>query len=124
MRLITVLFLIGASAATAQDFVPRSSDAVLDRASMEQAVIGETHEFYDGGQSFFSVSGTYTYTYSDGTRAYGRWAWPQDNQDGVICTAFNHGFQRCDMYVRAGDRLVLITEDGSRFPVRINSADS
>jgi hypothetical protein len=26
--------------------------------------------------------------------------------------------RRCDLYVRNGDRLVLVIEDGDRFPVR------
>ena len=113
-----LLLLILANAATAETFPVRTTDQVLDRAAMMAAVIGATHEFFDGGRSFFSVSGSYSYTYPDGGIAYGTWTLPQDGQDGVICTAFRHGFSRCDRYVENKDRLVLITESGDRFPVR------
>ncbi|MEL7115423.1 MAG: hypothetical protein AAGP08_07495 [Pseudomonadota bacterium] len=118
-----IALFLAASPAFAADYPMRDSDVVLDRAAMDSQVIGETHEFFDGGQSFFSISGTYTYTYSDGLRAYGRWEWPTDGREGVVCTIFRHGFERCDLYVRNGDRLVLITADGLRLPVRLNSAD-
>ena len=107
-----------ATSAAAQDFTPRDTDRVLDAAAMRAEVVGRTHEFFDGGVSFFSVSGTYTYTYSDGGRAYGNWTLHDEGAGGVICTSFAAGFARCDMYVHDGTRLVLITEDGTRFPVR------
>ncbi|MEM8538010.1 MAG: hypothetical protein AAGF56_09130, partial [Pseudomonadota bacterium] len=74
-----------------------------------------SHEFFDGGVSFFSVTGSYSYTYPDGGIAYGNYAL---REGGVVCSTFNHGFSRCDMYVNDGTRLVLITEGGTRFPVR------
>ncbi len=116
MRLIFLCCL--ASTAVADTFPVRPTDQVLDRAAMLDAVIGETHEFFDGGRSFFSVSGSYSYTYADGGIAYGTWAMPADGRDGIICTTFRHGFSRCDRYVSNSDRLVLITESGDRFPVR------
>ena len=122
MRKLAILLILG-SAATAQEFSPRDSDAILNRERMEEAVIGATHEFHDGGKSFFSISGTYTYTYTDGLVAYGQWSWPKSAEDGVICTSFNHGFRRCDMYVVSDRGLVLLTSDGLRLPVKLNSAD-
>lgn len=113
---IAVVVLAGP--VTAQEFIPRATDQVLDAAAMQAEVVGRTHEFFDGGVSFFSISGTYSYTYSDGGRAYGEWTLRDDGEGGVICTSFSAGFARCDMYVHDGDRLVLITEDGVRFPVR------
>ena len=102
----------------AQEFAVRDSDRVLDADGMAADVVGRTHEFFDGGVSFFSVSWTYTYTYSDGGRAYGRYALKDDGQDGVVCSDFDNGFSRCDKYVHDGTRLVLLTEDGNRFPVK------
>ena len=99
---------------------PRPSDTLLDGVGMSEWVIGQTHEFFDGGRSFFSISGIYTYTYADGGVAYGTWEMPQDGSDGVVCTHFRHGFSRCDRYVQSNGRLLLITEDGERFPVRIS----
>lgn len=122
MRSLIPLLLLCTPAA-AQEFSPRDTDTVLDRQRMQETVIGATHEFYDGGQSFFSISGTYTYTYADGLVAYGQWSWPENAEHGVICTSFTHGFQRCDMYVASGRGLVLLTSDGLRLPIKVNSAD-
>ncbi len=120
MRILWMLALLAGPAA-AQEFEPKASDQVLDAAAMAAQVVGRTHEFFDGGVSFFSVSGIYTYTYNDGARAYGEWQLRDDGAGGVICTSFEAGFSRCDMYVHDGTRLVLITEDGTRFPVRAES---
>jgi len=101
----------------AQDFATRPGDTVLNEAAMAAEVVGRSHEFFDGGVSFFSVSGTYSYTYPDGGTAYGSYT---VQGDGVVCSDFTHGFSRCDLYVHDGTRLVLITEDGTRFPIREN----
>lgn len=118
MRVFLTVLSMLAGPAWAQDFAPRPSDQILDNVAMAARVVGRTHEFFDGGISFFSVSGTYTYTYSDGGRAYGRYELRDAGAGGVVCSFFDNGFERCDMYVDDGDRLVLITEDGVRFPVR------
>ncbi len=119
MRLfILVLSSFSATAGLAQTFAPKTTDRVLDSAAMSRDVVGRTHQFFDGGISFYSVSGTYTYTYSDGGRAYGTYQLSEDGADGVVCSAFANGFSRCDMYVHDGTRLVLITEQGDRFPVK------
>ena len=117
MRYLCLVGVLLTGPVMAQDFTPRESDVVLNAAAMQAQVVGRTHEFFDGGVSFFSVSGTYSYTYSDGGRAFGTYQVEQD-RSGVVCSAFDAGFSRCDMYVQAGDRLVLITQDGTRFPVR------
>lgn len=118
MRVLTgVLVCLVAMPSAAQEFFPRDSDRVLSAEDMSAEVVGRTHEFFDGGVSFFSVSGTYSYTYSDGGRAFGSYAL-DDATDGVVCSSFENGFSRCDMYVHDGTRLVLITEAGDRFPVR------
>lgn len=122
MRCLAVLALFPLPA-LAQDLSPRAGDVLLSAAQMSELVIGQTHEFYDGGRSFFSISGTYTYTYVDGGTAYGEWDMPEAGQAGVVCTYFRHGFSRCDRYVLSSGRLLLITEDGTRFPVRGSSSD-
>lgn len=109
--------LLSAGAAQAQDGL-RAGDEILNDAQMAAEVQGHTHTFFDGGRSFFSVTDSYSYTYPDGGVAYGRY---ELRADGVVCTFFSHGFERCDTYVRSGDRLVLITSDGVRFPVKESS---
>lgn len=119
MRSILIfLFAAAAQPLVAQDFAVRESDRILDADAMSTEVVGRTHQFFDGGISFFSVSGTYSYTYTDGGRAYGTYALRDEGQDGVVCSSFDNGFSRCDKYVHDGTRLVLLTEDGNRFPVK------
>ena len=118
MKYLTPVLILCAGVAHAQSFSPKDTDQQLDRAAMQERVVGRSHEFFDGGVSFFSVSGIYTYTYPDGGRAYGEYELRDDGADGVVCSAFDNGFSRCDMYVDDRARLVLITEDGTRFPVR------
>ncbi|WP_147126348.1 hypothetical protein [Shimia ponticola] len=116
-RLILVLAML-ASAASAQGL--RDGETVLSAADMVDTLKGHTHEFHDGGRSFFSITESYSYTYPDGGIAYGRY---EIRDGGVVCTFFNHGFERCDTYVRNGNRLILINQDGLRFPVKSVSGD-
>ena len=117
-RVLMMWLAFLAQPAFADGFSVRDGDRVLDAAAMLNDVVGRTHQFFDGGESFFSVSGTYTYTYSDGGRAYGSYALPDGGDGGIVCSEFDNGFSRCDMYVHDGTRLVLLTEDGNRFPVK------
>lgn len=109
---------LAASPLSAEGYSVRTTDRVLDSGAMAADVVGRSHQFFDGGVSFFSVSGTYSYTYSDGGRAFGSYALPNGGEDGVVCSEFDNGFSRCDKYVHDGTRLVLLTEDGNRFPVK------
>lgn len=115
--LVLILAALG-QPVLADGFSVKNSDRVLDATAMSSDVVGRTHQFFDGGESFFSVSGTYTYTYSDGGRAYGTYTLQDAGAGGVVCSEFDNGFSRCDMYVHDGERLVLLTEDGNRFPVK------
>jgi len=118
MRALAISLALFATAAPAQGL--RDGDTVLSPADMVDTLKGHTHEFHDGGRSFFSITESYSYTYPDGGIAYGRY---EIRESGVVCTFFNHGFERCDTYVRNGDRLILINEDGLRFPVKSVSGD-
>ncbi len=82
------------------------------------ALEGQTLTFYDDGQSKYEADGVYSYTYSQVNGGGTAWGEYQVMPDGSICISFQNGFDRCDLYVRAGDRLVLITEEGERYPVR------
>jgi len=78
-------------------------------------VTGQTLEFYDGGQSVYGEDDTYSYIYADGGAAPGTY---EVRADGAVCTAFRHGFQRCDILVERAGRVYLINEEGARFPLR------
>ncbi len=112
MKFLILSLAVTASGVSAQTL--REGDTVLNDRQMA-ALSGVRHVFFDGGTSFFSETDRYTYTYPDGGVAHGRY---EIRIDGQVCTSFTHGFERCDTYVQSGSRLVLITEDGTRFPVR------
>ena len=113
MRL-ALLFASFATAASAQGV--RDSDIMLDANEMASTLSGHVVEFFDGSKSYYAADGAYHYTYTDDGPPF-RGTYEVNDQSGV-CVTFDNGFSRCDMYVRSGERLVLIIEDGTRFPVR------
>jgi len=99
----------------ATDWKTRDTDQPLARAELESHIVGQTLVFFDDGQSVYSDNGEYSYTYGGG----GTWlGYYELQEDGVVCVMFVTGRKRCDLFVQAGNRLVLITEDGMRFPIR------
>lgn len=114
MRPLIVL-LLTALPALAQDGL-RPSDTVLDRGGMDDLLTGRTIEFYDGSKSRYGHDGTYGYTYTDDGPVWrGRYTLFDESR---VCVEFENGSARCDRFVRDGARVVLITTDGTRFPVR------
>lgn len=116
--LIVIGLCAGASAALASDWSLRSGDTPLTIREATDLTRDSTLVFYDDGQSKYSAGGSYSYTYSatnGGGTAFGVYT---IQADGSICVTFRNGFDRCDLYVRSGDRLVLITQDGDRYPIR------
>lgn len=99
----------------AAEWATRDGDLMLGPGELEAELIGREVMFYDNGVSAFAEDGGYSYTYDQGGTAFGRY---ELGEDGVVCIVFANGFDRCDMYVRSGTRLVLITEKGERFPIR------
>lgn len=99
----------------ADGFQRLASDDLLSMAETRALTEGSVVAFYDGGQSKYSVGGAYSYTYASGASAFGTF---KIGEDGVICVVFRHGASRCDQYVRSHGRVVLLTEDGGRYPVK------
>lgn len=119
-RLFLILGLVGLTTpAVAQDWALRATDdRFADAEGLVDAMTGRTLTFYDDGQSKFSAGGAYSYTYSSangGGSQFGTWS---AGAEGIICIAYRNGLSRCDMYVRADGRFVVLTEDGGRYPVR------
>ncbi|NOD36366.1 MULTISPECIES: hypothetical protein [unclassified Ruegeria] len=110
--LIPALFV--ASFAYAADWPLKSGDTPLTSAELD-ALAGQTITFYDDGQAKFSAGGAYSYTYASGDSAFGTYS---ISEDGSVCIAYRNGFSRCDLYVRSGERLILIDQKGDRYPVR------
>ena len=99
----------------AAEWALRDSDRVLSREEVETLTAGQTIVFYDDGRSAYSVGGSYSYTYASGEAAYGSY---EIAKDGTVCISYRNGFSRCDRYVENGERIILLTEKGLRFPVR------
>ena len=116
MRLfLTALFICLPVVASAQNWKLRDNDSRLDSNQLAEALVDQKIVFFDNGESTFSPDGAYSYTYDQGGTAYGRYT---IGEDSTVCIAYDNGFSRCDMYVRNGNKLVLLTEDGLRFPIR------
>ncbi len=109
-----ILALLAANPLLAADWPTKPGDVPLTPQELD-ALAGQTLTFYDDGQSKFSAGGAYSYTYASGESAFGTYSIAED---GSICIAYRNGFSRCDLYVRRGERLILIDEKGDRYPVR------
>ena len=113
---VLLLAICAAGPVVAQDWNLRGSDAILDAAAMARIADGGSLRFYDDGLSRFSAGGAYSYTYAnDGGTAFGRF---RVEAEGIICIDYRNGMSRCDKYVRNDGRLVLLTTNGERFPVK------
>ncbi|WP_438826353.1 hypothetical protein [Ruegeria atlantica] len=109
-----ILALFAASPVVAAEWPTKPGDIPLSSEELD-ALAGRTLTFYDNGQSKFSAGGAYSFTYASGESAFGTYSIADD---GSVCIAYRNGFSRCDLYVRSGERLILIDEKGDRYPVR------
>lgn len=109
--------LLAATPVAATDWPTRPGDVPLTAEELD-GLAGRTLTFYDDGQSRFSAGGAYSYTYASGDSAFGTYSIAED---GSVCIAYRNGFSRCDLYVRSGDRLILIDQKGDRYPVRLEA---
>ena len=101
----------------AQEWNLRDADIPLDQNSAQALTAGSTLIFQDDGQSMFSVGGAYSYTYADnGDTEFGIF---RVERDGRVCVDFRNGIERCNIYVRSGGLLLMLTETGGRFPIRV-----
>lgn len=120
MRLLLALCLL-ATPVSAQDWITRDGDTRLSAEALDDRLRGQVLAFFDNGQSRFFADDRYSYTYAGpegigtGGTAYGTFT---IHSDSTVCIAFLNGFSRCDLYVENAGRLVLVTEEGDRFPIR------
>lgn len=113
--LAPLVFAISPALAQDGESPIRPDDRPLDLATLSAAVTGQTLTFFDGGESRFEADGKYSWTYGEGGTWLGHYA---VGEDSTICITFVTGVERCDLYVQNGELLVLITQDGLRFPVK------
>ena len=106
------LFLVLALPAAAQQ---RASDTPFIGTGLSDTLSGQTIEFYDNSLATYRADGSYEYRYEAGGPV---WAGEWTADESEVCVIFDNGFSRCDTFVQANERLVLIIENGDRYPVR------
>ena len=114
MRIFLVALIV-AGPALAEGWKMRTGDELFDAAGLQAALAGQELVFFDDGRSVYGEDGYYSYTYGGGGTWEGEW---RAEADSVVCVTFVTGMTRCDRIVRNGDRLVVLTEEGERFPVK------
>jgi hypothetical protein len=114
MKIACILIALAAAPALADGH--RTSDVILDKTGMSALLSGKVVTFFDGSRSTYARDGSYGYTYTDDGPVWrGQYTLDQESR---VCVIFENGESRCDMFVMDGERAVLITRDGTRFPVR------
>ncbi|MEM1431462.1 MAG: hypothetical protein AAGG09_18555 [Pseudomonadota bacterium] len=116
MRLWSLFLIFAVSAAPAVAQGSRVGDVTMGAADLAAVLAGQTLEFFDGSLARYAEDSSYQYRYRPEDPPFvGTW---DTNEESEVCVVFDNGFSRCDRIVRSAERLVLITEDGLRFPVR------
>lgn len=121
MRLATVCLAAGIALATAAcTSTPEgggaqqsSAETTVATDELRTLLTGKTASFGDGTRAQYLADGRYVF--HGGGVHRGRYSF----RDNAVCVVFETGTQRCDRYVRRGDRYTLINASGRRYPVRI-----
>ncbi len=101
--------------AHAEGWAMKPGDVTFSATEIAAYLAENEVRFYDGGQSEYGDNGAYAYIYDGGDRAEGRY---RIEEDGSVCVDYLNGWSRCDLYVRNGDRVLLIDEKGDRYPLK------
>lgn len=99
--------------AFAQDWNVRPWDSRITAAWVKENIVGKAITFIDGGTARYDADGAYAYVYNGGRTFNGTF---EVADQGAICVTFESGSTRCDLFVLQGDNLMLITEEGGRYP--------
>ncbi len=118
MKKVLACLIVCALPALAQGWATRDGDEFFTRQELHDRLAGRVLTFHDNGQSEFGPNGGYSYTYDFGGTAYGVY---EVGGDSTVCIRFENGAARCDLYVTNSARLIVVTEEGQRFPVRPES---
>jgi len=115
---LALTLLILASPVAAQDFALRASDMVPTTADLSRQILDRDLEYFDGGISRYNTDGSYAWTYAETNGGETHPGTHQISENGTVCITYETGAERCDMFVQSGDRLVLLTDNGQRYPIR------
>lgn len=111
-----VLSLFLAAPVLAEGWKMRDGDMLFDRDALAARLAGMTLVFYDEGRSVYGADGSYSYTYGGGGTWEGQWN--LGNEDSTVCVTFVTSVTRCDRIVENAGRLLVLTSEGERFPVK------
>jgi hypothetical protein len=117
MRILALVAALSPGPVLAQTLDTRDGDTLIVASDLDTRLRGQELIFFDDGVSHFYNDGRYTYAYDmgDGGFAYGYF---DVAEDSTVCIDFVNGLSRCDAYVENDGRLILITREGDRFPIR------
>ncbi len=116
-HLLILLMSIVPVSAFGGDWALRSSDRPFSAEELAD-LPGQSFVFFDNGEAIYGAEGAYSYTYSSANGGGTAWGTYQIAEDGSVCVDFASGAERCDYLVHSGERVILLTEKGERFPVR------
>lgn len=113
-----LILLALASPAAAQDYAVRDSDTVPNTADLSMLILDRDLEHFDGGTSRYNTDGTYAWTFGANNGGETHPGTHRISDNATVCITYASGSERCDRFVQSGDRLVLLTDDGQRYPIR------
>jgi hypothetical protein len=117
MRMTILLAALLSGTAAAQTLDKRPGDSLIPSAELDARLRGQELVFFDDGVSHFYNDGRYTFAYDLGRGGYA-YGYFEVAEDSTVCITFINGLSRCDAYVENAGRMILITGDGDRFPIR------
>ena len=113
-RAFVALMILNGPGLTAE-WPMRLGDRIFTKEELCLFIATNQIRFHDGGRSEYGPGDAYSYVYASENRANGAF---RIETDRSICVDFVNGFSRCDLFVRNGNRVILIDEKGDRYPLR------
>jgi len=113
-----LILIVLASPLSAQDYAVRTDDTVPSVADLSTLILDRDLEYFDGGVSRYNTDGSYAWTYGANNGGETHPGTHDIGDDATVCITYESGAERCDKFVQSGDRLVLLTDDGQRYPIR------
>jgi hypothetical protein len=118
MRMVPLtLALILALPVAGETIDTRPGDALIPSSDLDALLRGRELVFFDDGVSHYYNDGRYTYAYDLGRGGYA-YGYFSITGDSAVCIEFINGAARCDALIENAGRLILITAEGERFPIR------
>ena len=95
---------------------PAFAPPLTDQPGLAELLTGQEVTFFTGGLAEYYADGRYSYRYElGGERVMGTYEF---RDDSFVCTVFENGFDRCDLVVQSGERVVMVIDDGERYPFK------